>query len=157
MRVPQLQVGRKAARGERQTLARPVLVQDVTEDPAEVGHLIQGQRCSDIEWATYRALRSLGWSDEQVMFQVSAFGGRSLVGGGQVLDFVVNTGAGAVVVDVRGARFHGPQAGKAARDRWREIQLMAMADAPRLVIVWEDVAHDWSRLRAQLAREVGTR
>ena len=152
-----LRLGRHKARGARRRPATAELVLDRGQDPAEAGHLIHGKPCTDIEWATWRALRSLGWDEDRVLYQVSVFGGRSLVGGGQILDFVVDTGAGAVVVDVRGARWHGPQSGKAARDRWREMQLLSMLAAPRLVVVFEDVAHDWARLRALLLREVGAR
>jgi hypothetical protein len=121
----------------------------------ESGHLIDGHRSSGPEWEVYKALRSLGYDDE-VRFQVAAFGGRRFVGG-QVLDFVVKSGPTTVVIDVRGTYWHGPQAGKTACDRWREIQLAAMPDPPRVVVVWEDVATSPDRLRALLLKELGAK
>lgn len=156
-KVPVLRLGRRAGRGEPRRPGRPERVRDRAQDRAESGHHIHGEKASDLEWAVYTALRSLGWTDKEISFQVRVFGGRALIGGGQVLDFVVDTGGGHVVIDVRGVAWHGPQAGKAARDRWREIQVMATPNAPRYVVVWEDVARDWSRLRALLLREIGAR
>ena len=136
----------------------PQVERDAVEDPAEAGRAIQGQRASDIEWATYRALRSLGYDDNDIMFQVGMFGGRSRFGGGQILDFVVSTGAGTWVIDVRGQAYHGAAAGKSSRDRWRELQVLGSTNTPPVwVNVWEDVAHNWQQLRAQLLRELGAK
>lgn len=157
MKGARLDIKRRAGRGAARRPGRAEVVRDKTQDRAEAGRTIQGQPASDIEWATYCALRSLGWTDNEVGFQVSIYGGRVLIGGGQVLDFVVSSGASNVVIDVRGARYHGAQAGKAARDRWRELRVQAAAVPPRYVVIWEDVGHNWQRLRAQLLREVGAR
>jgi hypothetical protein len=142
---------------DRPDPVQPQLVRDTSEDRAEPGHRIQGKEASDIEWATYCALRSLGWKADDIGFQVPIFGGRALIGGGQVLDFVITQGPVAVVIDVRGRRWHGAEVGKSARDREREIRLMADKKQQRLVIVWEDVAHRWDRLRELLLEEVGTK
>ena len=136
---------------------QPQLVVDKSEDPAEAGHRINGKRASDIEWATYRALRSLGWESADIGCQMPGMGGRIQVGGGQVLDFVINQGTMTVVIDVRGRRWHGSEVGKEASDTEREIRLMAGREPRRLVVVWEEVAHDWSRLREFLLEEVGAK
>lgn len=134
----------------------PSVERDAVEDPAEAGRTIQGVKASDIEWATYRALRSLGWQDRDISFQVESFGGRSRFGGGQVLDFIVQSGAGTWVIDVRGRAYHGATAGKSARDRIRELQVMGSTTSPpRYITIWEEVAHNWQQLRAVLLRELG--
>lgn len=155
-RVPQMLTSREAARADK---ARPAFPRrDGREDDhTEEGHTIKGKPASAIEWAVYVALRGLGWDDEFLDFQVAVYGGRSRFGGGQVLDFVVNAGPRSAVIDVRGFRYHGPSAGRSAADRWREIQIAALPDSPRVIVVWEDVAHQASRLRSLLLRELGAR
>ena len=155
--VPVFGKTRKPAKGMPVVVVLPEQVRDVGSDPAEAGHAIQGSPASDIEWAVYRALRSLGWDDDRVRFEVSFQGGRAMVGGGQVLDFIVDTGTVPVVVDVRGRQFHGASVGKSSRDRMREMQILATSPTPRLLVIWEEVAHQWEQLRALLLREVGAR
>ena len=152
-RVPVLQLGTKPARRERRRPVAPAPVLETSD--VEPGHLIQGHKASGPEWAVYKVLRSLGYDDE-VQFQVSVFGGQRFPGG-QILDFVIAAGPQTVVVDVRGLRYHGTQAGKAPRDRFREMQLAAMPDPPRVVVVWEDIAVSADRLRALLLRELGAK
>jgi len=147
----------KKGRGKKRVSLGGVKVRERTQDVAEDGHKIQGRDASDIEWAVYKGLRSLGWTDDDVSFQVPIHGGRNPVGGGQVLDFVVIIGPNRVIIDVRGRQFHGPTAGKSARDRWREIQVTADPDAAKYVVVWEEVAHNWGRLRSHLLKEVGAK
>lgn len=153
--VPQLgKARRKRGTKEAESPALPVHVKVV--DPAEAGHSIGGVKASDIEWATWRALLSLGWKAEEIQFQVHVFGGRTLKGG-QVLDFVLErAGMTPIVIDVRGREFHGKTAALAAKDAAREFQLAASGKHPRLVVVWEEVAHNWGALRALLSAEVGT-
>lgn len=155
-KVPTLQPARRKRKAERDRPPTPTLVTDPTTDPTEPGRTVQGKRASNLEWATYKALRSLGYDDSDIAFQLSVFGGREIAGG-QVLDFVVRAGPRPVVVDVRGARWHGTRTRATARDRWREIQLSALPDPPRVVIVWEEIAHNWRRLRALLLRELGAK
>lgn len=154
VKVPTLSPGRKAARAKLRPPLLPAPVKDRPGEP-EGGHTIQGYGASAAEWEVYKALRALGWDDE-IQFQASVFGGRQFPGG-QILDFVLHAGPASAVIDVRGLRYHGPQAGKSARDRWREVQLAAMPNAPRVVVVWEDVAHSADRLRSLLLRELGAR
>jgi hypothetical protein len=155
--VPQLSTSRSRRRTKRDRPAAPELVTDKAQDTTEAGHSIQGHQASDIEWATYKALRSLGWDDSDLVFQAHAFGGRSQVGGGQVLDFLIERGPQPVVIDVRGQAWHGSAAGKSAADRWREIRLAAMPAPPKLVVVWEEIAHNRDRLRSLLLRELGAK
>lgn len=155
-RVPILQLGRKPARGARKDPAQPVLVVDRGENKGEPGHLIDGKSASAPEWAVNLVLRELGWGPE-ISFQVPIMGGRALIGGGQVLDFVLNIGPTTTVIDVRGHHWHGAAAGRGAADRFREMQLAAMPNPPKLIIVWENVAYAHERLRAQLLRELGAK
>ena len=136
---------------------KPVKVRERFQDRTEEGRTIQGRSASALEWAAYVGLKSIGYTDDDILFQVPISGGRNAIGGGQVLDFVVTTGQGRVIIDVRGRQFHGPQAGRAAADRFREIQAMNQPDQPKYVIIWEEVAHNWGRLRSLLVREVGPR
>jgi len=150
-RTPQLETRQRTRRTKTRRPTQPELI---TEHAAlELGHTINGRKASGPEWEVYKALRSLGYDDE-VQFQVSAFGGRRFIGG-QVLDFVVRSGPTAAVIDVRGIYWHGAQASKSTRDRWREVQLAAMPDPPRVIVVWEDVATSPDRLRALLLKELG--
>lgn len=144
-------------RGRYTVPRQPVQTKERTQDAAEDGHAIQGREASDIEWAVYRALLSLGWTDDEIFFQVPMQHGRIPVGGGQVLDFVVYVGPGRVIIDVRGRQFHGPTSGKSAKDRFREIQAMSDPNTAKYVIVWEETAHNWGRLRSQLLRDVGSK
>ena len=154
-KAPQLTLDRKPARAKAQRPIVPAKVVDRSDNLSEAGHTIQGYSASAAEWAVYTALRSLGWDDE-IQFQTSVFGGRQFPGG-QVLDFVIHAGPQSAVIDVRGLRWHGPQVGKSARDRWREVQLSAMPHPPRLVVVWEDVAESRERLRSLLLKELGAK
>lgn len=150
-RVPQLTTKRVGIRGEKRKAIMPTKAKE--SDVAEAGHMVFGKKASDIEWATYKALLSLGW--KSFGFQVSVFGGRRIKGG-QVLDFVLRRPSGeTIVVDVRGEYFHGNTAANKAADRARELQLLAGSSTPRLVIIWEREAHNWQRLRAKLLQEVG--
>lgn len=156
LRIPSAK--RKPGRGRKRVPKRAVKITERNQDRTEDGRLIQGREASDIEWAAYVCLLSLGYTDDDIQFQVPINGGRNRVGGGQVLDFVIDLGGGRggrVILDVRGRRYHGPTAGKSAADRWREIQAVSQPDQPRYVIVWEEEAHNWGRLRSKLIREIG--
>jgi hypothetical protein len=154
--APQLGKSRRGKAGAR-LRKRPPKPRRVkpTTDPAEAGHRLQGRKASDIEWATYKALRSLGYGDKDISFQVSIFGGR-MRRGGQVLDFVIQRDGGpSIVIDVRGEYFHRGTAAQIARDREKRLRLLAEPRAPRMIIIWESEAHNWTRLRRKLIEEVG--
>lgn len=148
---------KQPGRGRKRVPRKPTLITERTQDRTEEGHLIQKRQASDLEWAVYVGLLSLGWTDDNIQFQVPINGGRNLVGGGQVLDFVLTNGSQRTIIDVRGRQFHGPTAGKSAEDRWREIQAVNQPDTPRYVIIWEEEAHNWGRLRAKLLKSVGAK
>lgn len=86
--------------------------------PREVGpFFVQGKRASDLEWRVYKALKRLGWSDSNVDFQTPILGGR--LPGGAVLDFVVWTMGGPVIVEPNGDYWHTSAAQLIQRDKQR--------------------------------------
>jgi hypothetical protein len=156
-KVPKLGTQQKASRGESPRPATPEQVKDRTSDPAEAGHTIGGLPASDIEWATYRGLRALGYDASDIAFQQHFMGGRRLPGG-QVLDFVVQQNRTTVVIDVRGEHWHGDAAGKGPRDDWKEMMISARMGGPtRTVVIWEREAHSWTTLLRKLSAEVGVK
>jgi len=65
---------------------------------------IQGKRASDIEYTCYLALLYLGWEDGVIEFQVATLGGRNP--GGHMIDFVLWSNAGPIVIEVDGDVWH---------------------------------------------------
>lgn len=78
----------------------PILAKRVPTGP----YFVQGYRASDLEWRTYRMLLKLGWTNREIRFQVDFMGGR--MPGGQVLDFVVWSFSGPIVIPVNGDYWH---------------------------------------------------
>lgn len=65
---------------------------------------VQGYKASDLEFTCYQALLALGWTDADIEFQKNTLGGR--LPGGQVLDFVVHSPGGDIVIAVDGDAWH---------------------------------------------------
>jgi len=82
---------------------------------------IQGKRASDIEYTCYLALKALGWQDGQLEFQVSTLGGRNP--GGSMLDFVVWSNAGPIVIEVNGDTWHSTTESQRQRDLMRSARI----------------------------------
>lgn len=125
------------------------------KDVVETGpFFIFGQKASDLEWRTYRTLRRLGWRDEQIQFQTDVLGGRQP--GGQVLDFIVWTYSGPVVIAVNGDYWHGRSLTIKERDRVNAAQVRELwgRQLRYLALYTADLIDEATALRV-LLREVG--
>lgn len=101
---------------------RPIIRQrDLVAGPP---YFVMGRRASDLEARVYRTLKRLGWGDDDIQFQVDVLGGR--LPGGQVLDFVVWTPGGPVVIAVNGDYWHGRSLNVREKDRRNEAVLAAI-------------------------------
>lgn len=87
------------------------------ERPPSLQYTIFGKDASDLEWLTYRSLGRLGWRDGEIDFQVDFLGGR--LPGGVVLDFVVWTFGGPIILEPSGDYWHASSLAQAQRDRQR--------------------------------------
>lgn len=138
-------------KAEPASFSRPAENQLLDPEGAVEGpkrHRIQGKRASNLEWMVYQALRRLKWTDDDIEFQVGVLGGR--LPGGAVLDFVVWTYAGPVIIEPDG-------------DHWHAALQQQQQDADRVSMVQQvwDRPFFYHRLRqaqmqsqAQVDREV---
>lgn len=97
----------KIAREVLAPTARPLRAASLIlakKQPVSGPFYVQGRRASDLEDRAYKALLKLGWTDREIRFQVDFLGGRQP--GGQVLDFVVWSFSGPVVIPVNGDYWH---------------------------------------------------
>lgn len=67
-------------------------------------HFIRGFKASDLEWRAWQAILVLGWPESRIEWQVDVLGGR--MPGGRVLDIVVWTFSGPVVLAINGDYWH---------------------------------------------------
>lgn len=67
-------------------------------------HFIRGMKASDLEWRAWQTILMLGWPQSRIEWQVDVLGGR--MPGGRVLDIVVWTFSGPVVLAVNGDYWH---------------------------------------------------
>lgn len=94
--------------------------------PAEGGKrvgpfTIQGKRASDLEYTCYLALKALGWTEDQIEFQVATLGGKNP--GGAMIDFVVWAPAGPIVIEVNGDIWHIATEAQRQHGRVREAAI----------------------------------
>jgi hypothetical protein len=115
---------------------------------------VQGQRASDLEARTYRALKKLGWRDEQIDFQFPIRGGRNP--GGQTLDFVVEGYGRTVVLAVDGDYWHNRTLQQIEDDRQKQADALAWFRHPiqYLKLNSGDLVDD-AMAERRLLREVG--
>lgn len=88
---------------------------------------VLGRKASDIEYRTYQTLLKLGWGHE-IEFQVDVLGGR--MPGGAVLDYVVWTYGGPVILEVNGDYWHSRGEQMIQEDLQRRSEIAAVWDRP---------------------------
>jgi hypothetical protein len=111
---------------------------------------VQGKRAGS--WNEAYVAAALDYLGIPFIYQVDYFGGRS-VRGGQVLDFLIYPGMGALTqgISVKGDYWHTGQLGM--RDRLNELILEEFLGKP-LIILWGDETDSFSDAVSALRRHL---
>jgi hypothetical protein len=101
---------------------------------AEPPFYIKGRYASDLEWRVWLALLDIGYEEDEIMFQVDFFGGKSLPGS-MVIDFIVSQPPQHIPISVEGSYWH--QGERKTQDEYNEARLFVEQSgwlAPLVVI-----------------------